>query len=133
MNDCIFCKIVRGEIPSYKVYEDDHTYAFFDINPINEYHTLIIPKKHYENMFDITEEEFLNVAKTVKKIVNLYRDKLEMKNIQILASSGAEAQQDVFHLHYHIIPRFSGDNQNMKWHSHAELREKFDELLKRLN
>jgi histidine triad (HIT) family protein len=132
MEDCIFCKIVRGEAKSWKVYEDDFTYVFLDINPVNEYHTLVIPKKHFENIFDITEEEFLNVSKTIKRIVNLYSEKLGLKNLQIINSSGAEAQQDVFHIHFHIVPRFKGDNQDVKWKTHKEWREKFDDLLMKL-
>jgi histidine triad (HIT) family protein len=124
---------VHGEVKSHKVYEDEYTYAFFDINPINEYHTLVIPKKHFENMFDITDDEFSHVAKTIRKIMTLYNKKLGMKNIQVICNSGSEAQQDVFHLHYHIVPRFKEDNQNIKWITHANYLDKFDELLSRLN
>jgi len=129
MENCIFCKIIRGEMPSWKVYEDEYTYAFFDINPVNEYHTLVIPKNHYENIFDIPKNEAVNIMKTVKKIVDLYKEKLGMENIQILNSSGKEAQQDVFHIHFHIVPRFLGDNQNIKWTPQPELCERFDGLL----
>src|SRR5690625_2609163 len=111
MSDCIFCKIVKGEAKSWKVYEDEHAYAFLDINPVNEYHTLIIPKEHYENIFDISETELLNVMSVLKKVVTLYNEKLGIKNVQIINSSGLEAQQDVFHIHFHIVPRSKGDNQ----------------------
>ncbi|MCL2007203.1 MAG: HIT family protein [Treponema sp.] len=133
MDDCIFCKIVKGELKSWKVYEDDFTYAFFDINPISEYHTLVIPKKHYENIFDITENDFLHLSKTMKKITNMYNKKLGMKNIQIICNSGSEAQQDVFHIHFHIIPRHKGDNQDIKWTTHKEWQENFDKLLEKLS
>ena len=132
MENCIFCQIACGKINSWKVYEDEYTYAFFDINPINEYHTLVIPKKHYADMFDIPENEALHIIKTVKKIVDLYNKKLGLKNVQIINNSGAEAQQDVFHIHFHIIPRFSGDGQNIKWISHSEWRDRFDDLLLKL-
>ena len=132
MENCIFCKIVSGEFNSWKVYEDDHTFAFLDINPLNVYHTLVITKKHYENIFDIPEDEAVNVIKTVKKIADMYSKKLGLENIQIINNSGAQAQQDVFHIHFHIVPRYSGDNQNIKWTPRTELREKFDELLLRL-
>jgi len=133
MENCIFCKIVRGELNSWKVYEDESTYAFFDINPKNEYHTLVIPKKHYENMFDIPEAEAVNIMKTIKKIVDLYSVKLGMQNLQVINSSGAQAQQDVFHIHFHIVPRFSGDGQNIKWNPRTELRDRFDDLLAKLS
>jgi len=132
MENCVFCKIVRGEVPSWKVYEDEHTYAFLDIHPVNEYHTLVIPKNHCENIFDVTPRDALHVMKTVKTVVDLYHDKLGINNIQIINSSGVEAQQDVFHLHVHIVPRSANDGQDVKWIVHPEWREKFDALLHRL-
>ena len=132
MDNCIFCKIVSGEIKSWKVYEDEHTFAFFDVNPINEYHTVVVPKKHYTDMFDIPEDEAILIMKAIKKIACLFNDKLDMKNIQILNNSGEEAQQSVFHIHFHIIPRFSGDGQNIKWTDKLELRERFDEFIEKL-
>jgi len=132
MNDCIFCKIVRGEAKSWKVYENNKAYAFLDIHPTNEYHTLVIPKNHYENIFDIPENELRDVIAAVKKVVTLYNEKLGMKNVQIINSSGPEAQQDVFHFHFHIVPRKLGDNQNVKWILHPEWQSRFDSLLARL-
>ena len=132
MDNCIFCKIVRGEAKSSRVFEDDKTYAFLDINRANEYHTLVIPKKHYENMFDIAEDELTAVMATVKKVVALYHEKIGMRNVQIINSSGREAQQDVFHIHFHIVPRKLGDGQNVKWIMHPEWQSRFDELLERL-
>ena len=132
MENCIFCKVTCGEVHSCKVYEDEHTYAFLDINPINEYHTLVIPKKHYENIFDIPEDEAVHIMRAIKKVVNLYNEKLQLKNVQVINNSGKEAQQDVFHIHFHIMPRFSGDQQNIKWKTRKDLRERFDDMLKRL-
>ena len=119
MKDCIFCKIIRGEIPSYKVYEDQFTYVFLDINPQTKYHTLVIPKDHYENIFDMPQETLAHVMATVKKIVDLYRDKLGITNLNLVHNAGAVAQQMVFHFHMHIIPR-------------GEWNEGFDELLTQL-
>jgi len=124
--------IASGKVNSWKVYEDEYTYSFFDINPMNEYHTLVIPKKHYENMFDIPESEALHIMKTVKKVVDLYNEKLGLKNVQVINNSGAEAQQDIFHIHFHIVPRFSGDNQNIKFPDSIELCERFDDMLSAL-
>ena len=129
---CIFCKIARGEAKSWKIYEDESVYAFLDVNPVNEYHTLVIPKTHYENIFDVSENELLKVMAVVKKLVNLYREQLGINNVQIINSSGAEAQQDVFHLHFHIVPRKMGDGQDVIWTTHPEWREKFDALLERI-
>ena len=132
MDDCIFCKIIRGEVPSWKVYEDEHTFAFFDVNPINEYHTVVVPKKHYTDMFDIPEDEAISIMKTIKKIVNLYNEKLGINNIQIQNNSGEDAQQTVFHVHFHVLPRYSGDGQNKYWSLRLEVRERFDDLISKL-
>lgn len=131
-NDCIFCSIVNGEAPSWKVYENDYVYAFLDINPVSKYHTLIIPKKHSKDIFDIPDEDLREVISVVGKLCKLYKDKLGISNIQIVNSNGAEAQQDVFHLHYHIVPRAIGDGQSIRWKTHQEWRENFDEMLKKL-
>jgi len=132
MVDCIFCQVARGDAKSWKVYENETVYAFLDIHPANPYHTLIIPKNHYENIFDIPEEELLSVIKVVKKLVNLYQDKLGIENVQIINSSGPEAQQDVFHCHFHIVPRSTDDGQDVVWTTHPEMSEQFDEMLKKL-
>ena len=88
MSDCIFCKIVRGETKSWKVYEDGSTYAFLDINPFSEYHTLVVPKTHFADVFEIPEENLMEVMRTVKAVVSLYETKLGLRNVQILNSSG---------------------------------------------
>ncbi|MGC9397037.1 MAG: HIT family protein [Anaerolineae bacterium] len=132
MSTCVFCKIAKGEAKSWKVYEDESVYAFLDVNPLNEYHTLVIPKNHYENIFDVPEDELLKVIAVVKKLVDLYRDRLGIDNVQIINSSGAEAQQDVFHLHFHIVPRKAGDGQNVVRRTHPEWRARFDAMLERI-
>jgi len=99
---------------------------------VAEYHTLVIPKKHSENIFDIPEAELLAVVTVVKNLVGLYERQLGINNIQIINSSGPEAQQDVFHMHFHIVPRKKGDNQDVKWTTHPEWVEKFDRLLERI-
>ncbi|MCL1843494.1 MAG: HIT family protein [Defluviitaleaceae bacterium] len=129
MENCIFCKIVNGEIPSWKVYEDEHSFAFLDIHPAAQYHTLIIPKAHHVNILDIPADIFLRVMDTTKKIVELYKEKLGLENLQIIHNAGREGQQDVFHLHVHIVPRHAGDGQNVRWTTHPEWKEKFDDML----
>ncbi len=132
MEDCIFCKIVRGEAPSWKVWENDDVYAFLDIHPASRYHTLVIPKQHFVNIFDVPEKELKEVIAVVRKIARLYEERLGIKNLQIISSNGREAQQDVFHLHYHIVPRRFGDGQNVRWTTHPEWREAFDAMIARL-
>jgi histidine triad (HIT) family protein len=114
------------------VYEDDDTLAFFDVNPVNEYHTLVIPKKHYKDIFEIPEDALVAVAKSIKNISSTLRDRAGIENIQIVNNSGKDAQQDIFHIHFHIVPRDHDDGQNIRWTTRPELREKYAELLSRL-
>ena len=132
MIDCIFCQVAAGKAKSWKVYETDLAYAFLDIHPVNEYHTLVIPKRHYTNIFDVPADELTQLMLALKHVVDLYSRKLGLENAQIVNSSGAEAQQDVFHLHFHIVPRHRGDGQDVKWSPHPEMRERFDGLLEKL-
>lgn len=131
--NCVFCEIITGKIDSYKVYENDDVYAFFDNNPINEYHTLVIPKNHYQDIFDIPEEELSAVIKATKKIAELYKEKLGVNNLQIFSNSGVKAQQDVFHFHMHLVPREENDGNDINWSTNPELQEKFDKLVAKLN
>lgn len=107
--DCIFCKIIKGEIPSHKIYEDDHTLAFLDISKDHYGHTLIVPKTHHENLFDISPEALSKVMNTAKKIACHYRS-LGFDGVNVINNNGASAEQSVFHLHLHLFPRKSGDN-----------------------
>jgi histidine triad (HIT) family protein len=107
--DCLFCKIVGGEIPSVKVYEDDHTFAFLDIQPNNIGHTLVIPKDHSENIYTISEESFCNTMKTVRKVAIAIKKAVSADGINIAMNNEASAGQAVFHSHIHIIPRFKTD------------------------
>ena len=109
MNDCLFCKIIEEDIPSAKVYEDDKTFAFLDINPVNPGHTLVVPKKHSHNLFDIEEVELCAVMKTVKKLAGAIKRALSADGINIEMSNEPAAGQEVFHTHIHIIPRFARD------------------------
>ena len=106
--DCIFCKIVKGEIPSYKVFENEYIYAFLDIAKDCYGHTLVVPKQHYENIFDCDEKYLCEVLKATKLIANHYKN-LGFDAVNIINASGKEAEQSVFHLHFHILPRKSKD------------------------
>ena len=119
--DCIFCKIIKGEIPSYKIYEDEYTYAFLDIASDSYGHTLVIPKKHCTNVLDCPNEYLSAVMASVKKIALHYTEDCGFDGVNILNASGEAAQQSVFHLHFHIIPRKKGDNLDI-W----PLKEKFE-------
>lgn len=132
MLDCIFCKIVRGDAPSWKVYENEKVYAFLDINPVSRYHTLVIPKQHYVNIFDVSDEDLREVISVVGKLSKLYKQQLKVEGLQIINSNGRAGQQDVFHLHYHIVPRSMGDGQGIRWKTFPEWRADFDQMLDRL-
>ncbi len=106
--DCIFCKIIKGEIPSYKIYEDEHTYAFLDIAGDVYGHTLVIPKNHAENIFDVSKEDLNHTMQTVKKIAQHYKS-IFAGGVNIINCSDKVAEQSVFHLHFHIYPRKEND------------------------
>ena len=111
MSDCVFCGIVKGEYPSTKIYEDDHVYAFLDINPVAKHHTLVIPKEHYADLYDIPEATLQHLMVAVKR-VTLQLQKEGVNAVNVLHASGVEAQQSVFHFHLHIVPRHQDDNLN---------------------
>ena len=102
-NDCIFCKIIKGEIPCTKVYEDNDVLAFLDIKPVNPGHTLVIPKKHCENLLDCADKELNSVMKVVRELSNkIIKD--GAGGVKVVCNNGQPAGQIVFHLHVHIIP-----------------------------
>ena len=102
--DCIFCKIVKGEIPSYKIYEDNIVMAFLDVNPYNPGHTLIIPKKHTLDINSISDEEVLHIMKTARKVANMLCEKLKCDGFTLIQNNGFV--QEVKHFHLHVIPKY---------------------------
>ena len=112
MEDCIFCKIVKGEIPCFKVYEDDKVLAFEDINPIAEGHTLIIPKAHAENLWEISEEDLIAIQLASKKIVRAIKTVLNPAGVAVLQLNGRGVNQVVMHYHLHLMPR-SGESPEL--------------------
>ena len=107
--DCIFCKIIKGEIPNYKIYEDQYTYAFLDIAKDCYGHTLVIPKEHCTNLLDCDEKLNKYVISTVQKISQHYVKNCGFDGVNIFNCNGIDAQQSVFHYHIHIIPRRKND------------------------
>jgi len=106
---CLFCKIIRGEIPAHKVYEDGTGFAFLDINPRNPGHTLVIPKEHHETLLDMPDEEAAEYFKSVKHVAGLVKNGVNAQGLSISSSNGQAAGQVVAHLHFHVIPRFSSE------------------------
>ncbi len=115
MKDCIFCKIVAGEMPSTKLFENDHVLAFLDIYPGAQGHSLVIPKKHYVNLIDVPEKELQEVIKIVKKIGVAQVNGLGAHGFNVHQSNNKEAGQVVFHLHFHVLPRKENDGLGFRW------------------
>jgi histidine triad (HIT) family protein len=107
--DCIFCKVLAGEIPSEKVYEDDYAVGVMDINPWTRGHAVVIPRKHAANVFEIEDEELEHVIVAAKRLATRTRDRLDCDGINLLQSNGKAAWQTIFHLHFHVIPRYEDD------------------------
>lgn len=107
--DCIFCKIIAGDIPSHKVYEDKHVLAFFDILPISPGHTIVVPKKHVPDLEDLSTEEFSEMSIVAKKIGKAMLNGLDVKGYSMFLDNKSAANQHVPHVHFHIVPRKEGD------------------------
>lgn len=103
---CLFCKIINQEIPSYKIYEDEHTYAFLDISPLSQGHTLVVPKKHSEDVLEADSSTITHCFNTIKRITKHYDDVLNASGYNIISNVHESSGQTVFHTHFHIIPRY---------------------------
>jgi len=121
VSDCVFCKIINGELPSAKVYEDEHVFAFLDLSQVTKGHTLVIPKKHVPNVYELSEEVAANLFKAVPKIANAVKKAYEPIGLNVLNNNGEAAGQSVFHIHLHIIPRYGkGDGFGAVWKTHND-------------
>jgi histidine triad (HIT) family protein len=113
--DCLFCKIVAGELPATIVAEDERTIAFMDINPATRGHALVIPRAHARDLYDVDPEDLAAVAVAAQRLAARVRDNLGADGVNLLNSSGAAAWQTVFHFHVHVIPRYEGDPLRLPW------------------
>ncbi|WEV70437.1 HIT family protein [Lactobacillus sp. ESL0785] len=119
--DCLFCKIIRGEVPSYTVFENDDVKAFLDLSQVNPGHTLMVPKKHITNFFDYTSEDarrFLQYIPVIANAVKKFDPKITGMNIN--TNNGASANQVVMHSHIHFVPRFAGDGLKLATRNNAD-------------
>ena len=114
MDDCLFCKIINGEIPSYGVYEDEKNFAFLDINPINKGHALVLPKNHVHKITDAEEEDIKALSIALKKVVKGIEDGIGVRNLNVFVNQGAYAGQVIPHLHFHVVPRHVGDGMKIE-------------------
>ncbi|MYL46249.1 HIT domain-containing protein [Virgibacillus halodenitrificans] len=119
--DCIFCKILNGDIPSAKVYEDEHVYAFLDISQVTKGHTLVIPKQHTKNIYETPPEVAKELFARIPQISNAIKNVYKPVGMNLLNNNEAPADQSVFHLHIHIIPRYGEDDgYSSNWTVHAD-------------
>lgn len=129
---CVFCKIVNGEIPSYKIYETDNVMAFLDISQNTKGHTLVIPKKHIESIFDLDEQTGRDLFEAVIITTNILKNKLGFKDVNLLNNNGSLAGQVVNHYHIHIIPRYGNDECYFKESPHEPNFEELASLHKQI-
>ena len=116
-DDCIFCKIANGAIPSATVYEDEAFRVILDIAPAAKGHALILPKEHYDNLWELGEEESLKVMSIAAKVSAAQKKALGCDGVNILQNNGVAAGQTVFHFHMHLIPRYDNDNVMIPWNT----------------
>ncbi|MCT1578655.1 HIT family protein [Oceanobacillus kimchii] len=119
--DCIFCKIIQGDIPSAKVYEDDNVYAFLDISQVTKGHTLVIPKEHTKNIYETSPEVAKELFARIPFIANAIKKSYNPLGMNVLNNNESAAEQSVFHLHLHLIPRYGeGDGYSPNWTVHTD-------------
>ncbi|MCR5654552.1 MAG: HIT family protein [Lachnospiraceae bacterium] len=130
--NCIFCKIANGEIPTNTVYEDDHFRAILDAGPATKGHTLILPKEHAANLFELPEDMAAEAMKVAKKVGEMLKEKLHADGLNLVQNNGEVAGQTVHHFHIHVIPRFEGDGQKIGWNPKSPTAEEQEAILKEI-
>ena len=127
-NNCIFCKIANGEIPSKTLYEDEKFRVILDLGPATKGHALILPKEQYANLYDLPEEYAGDAMKLAKKMVTKITDKLGCEGFNLVQNNGDLAGQTVFHFHLHMIPRYQADRQTIGWKPQEVSQEELEEI-----
>lgn len=131
-DNCIFCKIANGEIPTMSLYEDDQFNVIFDAGPATAGHALILPKEHYKNVCEIDDEVLANAYKLAKKMTPVLMDVFQADGLNILQNNNEAAGQTVFHFHIHLIPRYTGDKAMVAWVPGEQDKEKLEQALKEI-
>ena len=121
-DDCIFCKIVAGELPAELVQEDEHTVSFMDLNPWTRGHALVIPRRHSKNLYEVADEDLRHTATAAKRLAERMRDRLGCDGINLLNACEPAAWQTVFHFHIHVIPRYVDDPLRLPVHPEQATR-----------
>ncbi len=131
-DNCIFCKIAAGEIPSTTIYEDQDFRVILDIEPASKGHALILPKEHYANLYELSDELAAKALLVAKKVITVMTDVLGCDGYNVLQNNGEAAGQTVFHFHMHLIPRYQDDNVNIKWNPGTISEELKEEILAKI-
>ena len=128
-NNCIFCKIANGEIPSATIYEDEDFRVILDLSPASKGHALILPKEHYANLFELDDEKAGKVLVVAKKVITKMKEILNCDGYNLVQKNGEAAGQTVNHFHLHLIPRYEGDNVGLQWNPGTLTEEVKEEIL----
>lgn len=131
-DNCIFCKLANGDIPTNSIYEDDDFKVILDASPAAKGHALILPKQHYANIFEIEDETLAKAAKLAKKIMTHEKDVLGCEGYNLVQNNGEVAGQTVFHFHMHLIPRYNGDTVGITWKPGELTDEDKEEILSKV-
>jgi histidine triad (HIT) family protein len=131
-NNCIFCKIANGEIPSRTIYENDFFRVILDNGPATDGHALVLPKDHYANLFEIPADTAAEAMKTAQTVAAMLKEKLHADGLNLVQNNGETAGQTVHHFHMHIIPRYKGDGQNILWKPGHPSDQELDAVLGRI-
>lgn len=132
-DNCIFCKLANGEIPSATLYEDDEFRVILDLGPATKGHALILPKEHYANLYEIDEDVLAKAHKLAKKMVIKMTEVLGCDGYNIVQNNGEAAGQTVFHFHIHLIPRYKNDKSGFTWKTGKLSDADRDEILAKMN
>lgn len=130
--DCIFCKIANGEIPSKTLHEDENFRVILDLSPATRGHALILPKEHYDNLYELPEDTAAGVMKLAKKMAVVMTEKLQADGFNLVQNNGETAGQTVMHFHMHLIPRYEEDGQHIGWNPGEVTQEELEEIKKKI-
>ena len=130
--DCLFCRIARGELPSETVFEDERTFAFMDINPATDGHTLVIPKAHAEDIWGLSDDDGVAMWRTVRRVADAIREALNPAGMNLVQANREAGWQEVFHFHMHVVPRYAGDGLTKPWEPRPGDPETISDIAERL-
>lgn len=132
MPDCIFCQIIRGQLPCAKIYEDERVISFLDINPVNPGHTLVVPKSHYRTLFEVPEEDLSACTQVAQKVARAVFKGTNAAGLNFIQNNLRPAGQLIDHVHFHLIPRYPQDNFLTSWPGKPYQQGELEKVLKKI-